>query len=337
MEDDQVIIAPPKSWMLLCVERGLCDKEGDALSCLHTAVSKGFKYEFLTASEGDSFMADIPLGAEADEEEAEVTDTLLTDPGCDYGSLLPNAKQTVQTYADTFTPSQQAAFEWLTGKLQCGNKLSAAIIGPAGTGKSYVLNAVVAYCRRNGLVVAKLAPSGVAAHLIEGVTIHRFFNLDIELNCNTPTLLALYYKSILYINIIISCSMYISFILGLGRMLKFGFEYSSQICHEYSNIQYWMTSGSGLPCINIAVAESADRLACSFDVTLCVAFASEGSICALVEVLPHVRYIPLLSSTKRPLPCSPLAITHCAAAGTCKCWRTVYKFVRTPRVYYRLF
>ena len=197
MEDDQVITAPPKSWMQLCVERGLCDKEGDALSCLHTAVSKGFKYdelktlvqlfvdyEFLTASEGDSFMADIPLGAEANEEEAEVTDTLLTDPGCDYGSLLPNAKQNVQSYADTFTPSQQAAFEWLTGKLQCGDKLSAAIIGPAGTGKSYVLNAVVAHCRKNGLVVAKLAPSGVAAHLIEGVTIHRFFNLDIELNCN---------------------------------------------------------------------------------------------------------------------------------------------------------
>ena len=197
MEDDQVIIAPPKSWMQLCVERGLCDKEGDALSCLHTAVSKGFKYEelktlvqlfvdheFLSASEGDSFMADIPLGAEADEEEAEVTDTLLTDPGCDYGSLLPNAKQNVQSYVDTFTPSQQAAFEWLTGKLQCGDKLSAAIIGPAGTGKSYVLNAVVAHCRRNGLVVAKLAPSGVAAHLIQGVTIHRFFNLDIELNCN---------------------------------------------------------------------------------------------------------------------------------------------------------
>ena len=33
-------------------------------------------------------------------------------------------------------------------------------------------------------MVAKLAPSGVAAHLIEGVTIHRFFNLDIELKCN---------------------------------------------------------------------------------------------------------------------------------------------------------
>ena len=59
-------------------------------------------HEFLTASEGNSFIADIPLGAEADEEGAEVTDTLLTDPGCDYGSLLPNAKQTVQSYADIY-------------------------------------------------------------------------------------------------------------------------------------------------------------------------------------------------------------------------------------------
>ena len=56
---------------------------------------------------------------------------------------------------------------------------------------------------------------------------------------------------------------------NIYMILKFGFEYSFQICHEYSNSRYWMTSGIGLPYINIAVAESADRLARSFDVTLC--------------------------------------------------------------------
>ena len=96
-----------------------------------------------------------------------VTDTLLADPSNDYGSLLPNTKQNLQSFAGTFTSSQEAAFQWLTSKLNSGDTLSAAIVGPAGTGKSYVLNGVVAHCRRNGLVTAKLAPSGVAAHLID--------------------------------------------------------------------------------------------------------------------------------------------------------------------------
>ena len=162
--EDKVITVPPRSWMQLCVEKGLCDTEGDALSCLHIAVSKGLYEEFkslvqlrvcfLSTSDGDAFMADIPLGVQAVEEEAEVTDALPTDPGSEYGTLLPNTKQNLHSYAGTFTPSQGAAFQWLTGKLDSGDKLSAAIIGPAGTGKSYVLSAVVAYCRKKGLVVA---------------------------------------------------------------------------------------------------------------------------------------------------------------------------------------
>ena len=146
-KEDKVITHPPQSWMQLCVEKGLCDEEADALSCLHNAVSKGFKYEelktlvqlfvdhdFLMASEGDSFMADIPLNPQADEEEAEVTDTLLTDPSNEYSSLLLDTKQNLQRFAGTSTPSQEAAFQWLTSKLDSGDTLTAAIVGPAGTG-----------------------------------------------------------------------------------------------------------------------------------------------------------------------------------------------------------
>ena len=112
-------------------------QEEDALSCLHTAVSKKFTYEDLkalvqmfvnnlSAAEGATFTADIPLGTEAldHEEEAKVTDTLQTDPDSEYSTLLPSTTQNLQGYTDTFTPSQQAAFHWLSVKLDSGCKLS---------------------------------------------------------------------------------------------------------------------------------------------------------------------------------------------------------------------
>ena len=55
-------------------------------------------------------------------------------------------------------------------------------MGPAGTGKSNLLNALIELMWSRGLVVAKLAPSGVVAHHIGGQTIHHFFSLDIECN-----------------------------------------------------------------------------------------------------------------------------------------------------------
>ena len=60
--------------------------------------------------------------------------------------------------------------------------MQAAIIGPAGTGKSYLLQALIMKMKSQSLVVSKLAPSGVVAHLIGGTTIHNFFDLDLDLN-----------------------------------------------------------------------------------------------------------------------------------------------------------
>ena len=55
----------------------------------------------------------------------------------------------------------------------------AALVGAAGCGKSFLMGAVVEHLRQCNMVVTKLAPSGVAAGLIHGKTIHNFFRLDI--------------------------------------------------------------------------------------------------------------------------------------------------------------
>ena len=44
---------------------------------------------------------------------------------------------------------------------------------------NYEMGAIVTYVRNCNLVITKLAPSGVAASLIKGTTIHNFFKLDI--------------------------------------------------------------------------------------------------------------------------------------------------------------
>ena len=69
---------------------------------------------------------------------------------------------------------------YLNGLKVSEMQILAAIIGAAGCGKSYVMGGIVAYLRQSNLVVTKLAPSGVAASLIKGTTIHNFFKLDIN-------------------------------------------------------------------------------------------------------------------------------------------------------------
>ena len=59
-------------------------------------------------------------------------------------------------------------------------QIRVAIVGPAGTGKSYLLRGLIELLKSKQLVVMKLAPSGVAAHLIGGTTLHNFFGLNIE-------------------------------------------------------------------------------------------------------------------------------------------------------------
>lgn len=53
------------------------------------------------------------------------------------------------------------------------------ICGPAGTGKSYLIECFVDYCRKKHKSLMVCAPTGMAARKIHGETCHSAFSLDV--------------------------------------------------------------------------------------------------------------------------------------------------------------
>ena len=191
---DSIVNEPPSSWVKAAMEANLVDEQHDARATLIDAVKRGFSFEsiqtiakmyvehqFLNEDEADAFLTTLPTGTSNKEEVREVTDQLLDDQ--DGGSLLPPHHVPLEEYTGKFTASQQRAFDWLKYSVeQNSSQILVAVIGAAGCGKSFVMGAMVEYLRQCNLVVTKLAPSGVAASLIKGTTIHNFFKIDISGN-----------------------------------------------------------------------------------------------------------------------------------------------------------
>ena len=106
---------------------------------------------------------------------------MLNDPQSDAGDLLPSISSVdLNTFVETFTESLLRACRWIEGQFNDNKHICAAIVGPADTGKSYLLKGLIELARSKGLVVTKVAPSGVVAHHIGGTTLHNFFALDVQ-------------------------------------------------------------------------------------------------------------------------------------------------------------
>ena len=173
------------------MQAGLVDEHHDAKANLMDAVKRGFsleniqsivklyvEHQFLGEEEADVFLTTLPTGTSTKEEVREVTDQLLDDQ--EGGCLLPPHHVPLEEYTSKFTPSQKRTFDWIANAIQESAQVFAALVGAAGCGKSFVMGAIVAHLKQWNLVVTKLAPSGVAASLIKGTTIHNFFKMDIN-------------------------------------------------------------------------------------------------------------------------------------------------------------
>lgn len=70
--------------------------------------------------------------------------------------------------------------------------------GSAGTGKTYILNQYIQYLKERGINPAIVAPTGIAASHIGGMTIHSFFGIGIRENIDEYFLDRLLQKEFLY-------------------------------------------------------------------------------------------------------------------------------------------
>ncbi|MFH1292214.1 MAG: helix-turn-helix domain-containing protein [bacterium] len=87
---------------------------------------------------------------------------------------------------------QKNAFEILkTGR-------NVFLTGSAGTGKTYLLNQYVQYLKNHGIAPAIVAPTGIAASHIGGMTIHSFFGIGIQENINEYMIDSLMQKKYVY-------------------------------------------------------------------------------------------------------------------------------------------
>jgi hypothetical protein len=83
---------------------------------------------------------------------------------------------------DAQKSKQQDIVYWFLEQVRQGNRAPARVLlhGPGGCGKSVVVRAVARLLRTEGHGVALAAPTGCAAFLINGCTLHSCFHLPVE-------------------------------------------------------------------------------------------------------------------------------------------------------------
>ena len=84
-------------------------------------------------------------------------------------------------YYNNFTETQKQAFEYIQDNIESDIQLKICVTGEAGTGKSYLIEALVALFQENypEKKFALLASTGCAAVTIQGQTVYNFLKMDI--------------------------------------------------------------------------------------------------------------------------------------------------------------
>ena len=206
LRKDTVIISPENksgSYMEECAIRQLLSKDDDALNALHDARQRGFSLDRLRKmaqclkdmdwigdDEFNLFIEEVATVHNSHtEDEQEVLDADVDVDHADLANLAMHSNHIdLEEFEASLSPSQLQAYNYIARSLSGGNQVLAAIIGEAGTGKSYLLKGIVEHAVSElHLRTRKLATTGVAAFLIGGETIHHFFQMDIHCKSRLET------------------------------------------------------------------------------------------------------------------------------------------------------
>jgi ATP-dependent exoDNAse (exonuclease V) alpha subunit len=101
---------------------------------------------------------------------------------------LQELKNALPQIEQSLSQNQRQAYEYVTNKLDKGETVQCIIAGEAGCGKSYLLKAIRGFCATLRFKTTVLAHTGVAASIIDGITVHTYFgirNSQITIKPNT--------------------------------------------------------------------------------------------------------------------------------------------------------
>ena len=198
-KDIETIISPnnlSKTYLEECVLPGICDRQANAIQALEHANLLGMDIDKLKhlAEEmrNNNWIEEDVMESYINEvisvrpELTRIVDDIdFVEDHQDLADLNTTDLDSVclDDLITSLTKSQKEAYDYVNEQLTKQRQLLCTIAGPAGTGKSHLLKAITAMVKQNHKIsIAKHAPTGVAAHLIKGTTIHQFLRLNLKLH-----------------------------------------------------------------------------------------------------------------------------------------------------------
>jgi hypothetical protein len=182
-----------KTYTEECAIRDMLEKTDDSMAVLHLAEKHGYSLKrlkdiaqkltssgWLEAAEADIFLTEVSERRPPEFESEQQQEVGNQSEDSDLDKIIPRKLEiNLPEMKENFSNSQAKTFDWIEHHFGKGQTL-ACIVGQAGTGKSYLISAVVQMAIELGICAQKLATTGVAAHLIGGETVHHFFKMDID-------------------------------------------------------------------------------------------------------------------------------------------------------------